>query len=133
MGARAVGFDELERDLELFAERGQKTFRGVVKRGAQNIKDDWRLRWEGIQHHPTHIPHLPRGVGYDIDEATGRWLADIGVHPRNRQAFIAHIIEFGSRNNPPHPAGQDSLDAEEPRFVNAVLDAAVSLLDGRPR
>lgn len=129
-----VGWDELLADLQTFPDRAHKQLRDVVKRGAQNIKDDWRARWEAIQHHPTHIPHLPRGVGYDLDSGPDWHRAEIGVHPHNRQANLAHIISFGTVNgNAPHDAGQDALDAEEPRFVRAVLDAAVELLDGRRR
>jgi hypothetical protein len=118
------------RDLETLPERADDRFRGVVKRGANNVKVAWRAGWEAIQSTPTHIPHLPRGIGYDTDFASPRWSAEIGVSRANSQSPLAHLIEFGSVNNPPHPAGQAALDAETPKFVRAVIEAGEELLTG---
>lgn len=131
MGVVIRGLDEWLADLDTLDERAEKTFRRVVKDSAGAIRADWRKRWEAIRHVPTHIPHLPRGVGYDTRQDGTRFSAHIGVDSLNRQANLAHIIEDGTPTSPPHPAGQDSLDAQMPLFVNAVADAAVDLLDGR--
>lgn len=130
MGTRIVGLRELIADLETLPERADKEFPKVVARGALNVKTEWRTSWEAIRKPPTHIPHLPRGIGYDTSSKPPVWSAEIGVSAANRQAGLAHLLEYGSIHNPPYPGGQAALDSEEPRFVQAVADAAVDLLDG---
>lgn len=130
MGVVVRGLDEFVRDLESLAERARRRFPKVVSRGALNIKTDWRARWDAIKQPRTHIPHLVDGIGYDTDDSPPEWSASIGVARSNSQAPLAHLLEFGSVNNPPYPGGQASLDDEEPRFVQAVAEAAEELLDG---
>lgn len=130
MATRTVGLRELIVDLETLPERAVPKFDGVLSRGALNVKTDWRASWEAIKHPPTHIPHLVGGIGYDTETKPPRWSAEVGVARSNRQSPIAHLLEYGSVNNPPYPGGQAALDAEDPRFVRAVADAAVELLDG---
>ena len=124
----AVGFDGWIRDLETLPERADKAFSKVVERGAHNIKTGWRAGWEAIKHEPTSLPHLVRGIGYDKDFRPPHWSSEIGVASTTSQSPLAHLIEFGSVNNPPYPAGKHALDLEEPRFINAVGDTAVDLL-----
>lgn len=130
MGVKVTGMADWLRDLETLDERADERFSAIVKRGANNIKLGWRAGWEAIQSTPTHIPHLPRGVGYDTDFQPPTWRAEIGVSRANSQSPLAHIIEFGSVNSPPHPAGQNALDAETPGFVRAVAEAGEELLTG---
>ncbi|MES2211036.1 MAG: hypothetical protein V4515_12790 [Chloroflexota bacterium] len=129
MAVRIRGMRELIADLEALPERAEKAFPKVVSKGALNIKTEWRAAWDGLKHPPTHIPHLVSGIGYDTAGKTPVWGADVGVHPDNSQAALAHLIEYGSINNAPHPAGLHALDAEAPRFVEAVGDVAQRLLD----
>lgn len=129
MGVTVIGIDGWVRDLETLEERADREFPKVVKRGATNIKRDWQAGWEAIKHAPTSLPHLVRGVGYDTDFRSPQWSAEIGVASTNSQAPLAHLIEYGSVNNPPYPAGKTALDLEEPRFIKAAEDAAVALLD----
>lgn len=131
MGTRTVGLTALIRDLETLAERAEETFPKVVSKGALNIKTDWRAGWNAIKRYPTHIPHIVSGIGYDTDDSPPEWSASVGVDAANRQAFLAHILEYGTVHNAPYPAGQAALDAEEPLFVKAVGDAGVDLLEGR--
>ena len=131
MGTTTHGLDELIADLEAFPARADKAFPKVLSRGALNIKTDWRARWETIRSARTHIPHLLRGVGYDTSGGRGTFGAEIGVDAKNRQAFLARIIESGTLTSPPHPAAVPALDAEDPRFVDAVAKVAVDLLNGK--
>jgi hypothetical protein len=131
MGTRMVGMQEWLDDLHTLPERADKEFRTVVSHGALNIKTQWRATWNAAKHFPTHIPHLVQGIGYDTSAHPPEWWsAIIGVAYANRQSAIAHLLEYGSVNNAPIPGGQAALDAEEPRFADAVADAAVRLLDG---
>jgi len=129
MGVTVVGLDELLHDWETLQERADKEFPKVVHRGASNIKRDWRASWDAIKHEPTSIPHLVHGIGYDTDFRSPHWSAEIGVAETNSQAPLAHLIEFGSVNNPPYPGGRTALSVEEPRFFKAVEDVAAKLLD----
>lgn len=129
MTVRVKGLRELRIHLETLPERADKELPKVVRKGALKIKTDWRARWDAVKHPPTHIPHLVSGIGYDTDDSPPVWSAQIGVAARNSQSAIAHLLEYGSVHNAPHPAGQDSLDAEAPRFEEAVADAAEGLLE----
>lgn len=132
MGVTVVGLDELIRDLEAVPAKGPAKFRKVVSKGALNVKMAWRRRWlPEIGRPPQNLPHAIRGLGYDTYERGTRLGAHIGVHHLNPQAALVHFPEFGSVNNPPTPAGMPSLLEEEPRFAQAVADAAVDLLEGR--
>lgn len=131
MGSTIVGLDELEHVLERVEADGPKTWRGIVSRGALNIKTEWRRRWTPIGAPPHNAPHLARGVGYDTDERATKYSAEIGVNRLNPQAPLAHFPEYGSPHNPPLPGGLPSLLEEEPRFAQAVAAAAVDLLEGR--
>ena len=89
----------------------------VVKRGAQNIKTDWRAASQGIK----HAPRYPRSIGYDVIERTNNVEAVIGPDdsPGN-QGFLGPILEFGGAHNAPRNDGGMALDAEEPRFVEEL-------------
>lgn len=131
MGVHVVGLDELIRDLERVQTEGPKKFRKVVSKGALNIKVEWRRRWSPeIGRPPQNLPHVVRGIGYDLDETATAYSAEIGVDRLNSQAPLAHFPEYGSVRNAPMPGGLPSLLEEEPRFVRAVADVAVELLEG---
>jgi hypothetical protein len=131
VGVRVTGLDEWIRDLETLPKRAPEAFRPVMKRAGQNMKTDWRTRWEAIRHEPTHLPHLPRGIGYDTDDDGVTYGVEVGVNPANAQAFLAEIIEYGTLRTAGHPAGVAVLEAEVPRAQAAVEKAAADLLDGR--
>lgn len=96
----------------------------VTKRGANNIKGDWKKIWQG---HP-HIKDLPRSVSYDVESGPDLVEAVVGPeHGRSSQATLAHLIEYGDAEygnvrNAPIPGGLPSLMAEEPRYVRALAD-----------
>ena len=133
MGVKVTGLDELIRDLEALPEKAPKKFAAVVGRGATNVKRGWQRRWSPrIGGGPENLPHVVRGIGYDRVPETGtHFEAEIGVSKRNPQASLAFFAELGSVNNAPHPGGLPSLLEEEPRFVQAVADTAVELLEGK--
>jgi hypothetical protein len=109
----------LERHLARAIPRARRDARAVVRRGAMNIKKDWRANARSSA--PTHAPAYPRTIGYDV-AAYGRdvTLAIIGpenLHrTRGSQGALGAILEYGSVHNPPHRDGGRALDAEEPRF-----------------
>lgn len=130
MGVKITGMDEWIRDLDTLPERAPKKFKGVISRAGVQIKLDWRGRWQSMPH--KHIPHLVRGIGYDTSEKGNTFSVEVGVDPKNRQAFLAKIITYGTLTSGPHNAGQDALDTEVPKMERAALDVAVELLDESP-
>jgi hypothetical protein len=130
MGVRVTGLDELIRDLESIPRRAPAKLRKVIERGGVQIKLDWKRRWSPVGAAPHHLPHVTRGIGYDVDITRGGMLIRVyvGVHRNNPQAPLAHFAEFGSINNAPLPGGLPALRTEEPKFVAAVGDAGVELL-----
>ena len=136
MAVRITGLDELIRDLEAIPEKAPPKFRKVMSKGALNIKMEWRRRWlPRIGGGAQNLPHIVRGIGYDTHERrSGTYFeAEIGVAATNPQAPLAHFAEFGTPfpPTPPHPGGLPALEEEEPRYVQAVADVAVELLEGR--
>jgi hypothetical protein len=129
MGVRVKGLRELILDLEAVPERAEKELPKILSKGALNIKTEWRAAWDAIKHPATHIPHLVSGIGYDTDNSPPVWSAQIGVAESNSQAPLAHLIEYGSVKNAPHPAGQAALDAEAPRLEQAIADLGKELLE----
>lgn len=132
MGARITGMDEWLHTLESLPERAPKEFRLVVKRGGVQIKKDWQARWNAIKSMPTHIPHLVRGVGFETSEKGSTYSVEVGVNPRNKQAFLSKIVEYGTLTSAPHPAGKPSLDAEVPKMERYALKVAGDLLEEGP-
>lgn len=96
----------------------------VVSKGALNIKKDAvRL----ITGHP-RSRHYPRTISYDI-EINGREIcAEIGPDKERMQGALGNILEFGTSNNAPIPHLGPALILEEPRFPDAVVDAAARTL-----
>lgn len=130
MGTTVIGLDALIHDLERMQEEGPRQFRGVVSKGAVNIKKDWRRGWSSI----AHAPHIPRSIDYDIDGAD-TIEAEIGPNEAlgpELQGFLGVILTYGNPEgtSAPNDAGQRALDREEPGFVRAVERVAVDLLDG---
>jgi hypothetical protein len=97
----------------------------LVKRGAVNVKRDWRRGWNDIK----HAPRLPYSIDFDIEEGDGFVEAEIGAQdgPVN-QGFLAPIIAFGGIHNAPNPADQRALDLEEPRFAAEAEKLSEELL-----
>lgn len=132
MGVTVRGMDEWLAILESVPERAPRAFIPVMKRAGGNIKDDWKATWRAAVHPNTHIPHLLRGIGYDEPTAKGfNYRVEVGVDPKNRQAFLSKIIEYGTLTSGPHPAGVPALEAEAPRMARWAEKVAQDLLEHR--
>lgn len=125
-GVRVEGLDGLEELLQHAQDTVVDETRQVVKKGAQNIKTDVRARWHGLH----HAPFLEFAVGYDVTVNGTAVKAEIGPDKAKRQGALGNLVEFGSIHNAPHPALSPALDIEEPKFVQALEDMAVRLLEG---
>lgn len=119
-------WDAVRDDIAAGQAGADQEFRGVVNRGALQIKNAWKARWSGY----AHLPHLPSAISYDIAGGGGVWVAEIGPDKTRSQGPLGNIIEFGSRNNAPIPGGLPAARAEEPLFFKAAADAAEKAVGG---
>jgi len=107
-------------DLSTAPERLTGAIDRVVEKGALNIKTDWRGAVGGSE----HFKHLQFALGYDRIRGVDFLGADIGYDKARVQGSLGNIDEFGTADKPGRLAGQHALDAEEPRFLAALEDAA---------
>jgi hypothetical protein len=121
----ANGAEILAADLDQAAAKALPEVRKVLQKGALNIKTDWRRAWTGLE----HAPALPYAITYDTEETPTRVSAEIGADKEKRQGSLANLIEYGSVNNPPNPAGARALLNEEPRLEKALGDVLEGLTD----
>lgn len=105
-----------------------KNVRAVVSRGALNIKNQLRREMRESRHFPT----VARSINYDIHRAgfsSGDIIeAEIGPE-RGSPGSLANVAYFGtSRGGGTVPDPQGALDAEAPRFEEALSDILGDLL-----
>lgn len=126
MDASAEGLDELLDVLDRAEREILPGARKVVSKGALNIKKDWRDRWSGLSHAPQLASAITYDTAVDGDEAS----AEIGPDKSRPQGPLGNLVEFGSVHNAPRPGGLPALDAEAPRFEQALGDLGEQLLAG---
>lgn len=120
-----TGGRELIADLDR-AQRGVAAgAEAVVVKGSLNIKTDAARRISGL----AHAPAYPASIGYDLYHTPGTIRSRIGPDKDRRQGALGNLLEFGSRNNPPHPHLAPALDAETPRYVEALEKLGQKLLE----
>ena len=105
----------LEAHLARVVPRARRDARAVVRRGAVNIKRDWRANARGSA--PKHAPYYPQSISFDVNPyGPNVTLAIIGPDKGGPQGALGNLLEYGSAKNPPHRDGGRALDVEEPRF-----------------
>ena len=95
--------------------------RGVVQKGALNIKNGARERISG---HP-HAPAYPSAITYDSKAGPTSAEAEIGHDKGKRQGALGNILEYGTVNNAPIPHIRPAADEELPRLERALEELAV--------
>ena len=115
----------LERHLARVVPRARRDMRAVVRRGALNIKRDWRSNARSTA--PKHAPAYPSSISYDVTSyGPDIYRAVIGPDKAGPQGALGNLLEYGSVKNPPHRDGGRALDAEQPRF-----EAQMALITAR--
>jgi hypothetical protein len=117
---------EVRRLAEALATAGPATITAitpVVKRGAVNVQRDAR-QWVGTRGRATR--HYRRAISFDLDPFG--LAAEIGPQEGRTQKFLGRILEFGTVTSPPHPHLIPAVEAEGPRFADAVVKAATKAL-----
>jgi len=115
----------LARTLEQAAAGAEAAVSGVVRRGALNVKNDWRANATVTA--GRHARLYPGSISYDVHAIPGGAEAIIGPDKDRPQGPLGNLLEYGSVNNAPHNDGGRALDAEEPRMVDAIEAVASQL------
>ena len=124
MSVEIRGDKELIAELDAMLHELPPQAERVVSKGSVNIKSDWRRRVRGI----AHAPRYGLSISYDITATDTSVTSVIGpVEGPQLQGFLGPVLEYGGRYNAPHPAGLESLLAEQPRY-DAAVDAMVERL-----
>lgn len=101
----------------------------VVRRGALNVKND--ARRNSIASSGFSARYAPQTIGFDDVKADGTTIsAEVG-YLGGGQAKLGVLLEFGGGpdHSPPHRDLSRALEAEEPRFYQAMADAAKRALE----
>lgn len=112
------GLNEIISDLATASATAGAKARGVVAKGALNIKQDWRRRASGLAHaplYPASITYETRIKGMGIE-------ALIGPDKDLPQGALGNLITYGSANNPPTGDDIGVAEAERPRFERAMQE-----------
>ena len=116
---------QLVAQLDKTTSRALDETLAVVKKGAQNIKEDARKRVSGL----AHAPAYPSSITYDVWVGFRGPQAEIGPDKSKRQGALGNILEYGTIKNSPIPHLAPALKAEEPRFLKALEDLALKALE----
>ncbi|WNI16911.1 hypothetical protein [Actinacidiphila sp. ITFR-21] len=119
-----VELRRLEAHLIRLLPQAERDAIAAVRRGAVNIKNDWKANARASA--PKHAPQYPNAIGFDVHRAGPVTIADIGPDKAGPQGALGNLLEYGSARNPPHRDGGRALDAETPRF-----EAQMALIVGR--
>lgn len=126
MDVEVTGIGELLASLDRAQSRSVPEVEKVVSKGSLNVKQDAARRASGLKHAPAY----PAAIGYDLYHGLTTVRSKIGPDKQKRQGALGNILEHGTRNNAPIPHLGPALDAEAPRYVQALEDLAQDLLEG---
>jgi hypothetical protein len=117
--------DSLAADMLKAAAGAVAATRAVVQKGALNVKTEGRKNSAASS--GTAAAGAPSTITYDTKVGRTSIEAEIGYEKRG-QGKLGNLLEYGSRNNPPHRDLGRALDSEEPRFEQAIAEMVDRLL-----
>lgn len=130
MTGRTTDVDGWLADLKRAA--GEALYRqveAVAKRGAVNIKKDWRAN--ASESAGAHAGAYPYSITFDDPVRTMQAVSvEIGPDKDKRQGALGNLLEYGSVHNPPHNDGLRAAEKERPRFERALADVGEGMLLG---
>ncbi len=104
--------------------------RAIVQKGAQNIKTEGRNN--ALRSAPTRHARAPYAITYDTEVLRDGTTVDaeIGYDKKLPGGALGNLLEFGGGKDysPPHRDLARALEAEEPRFEQAISTMASRLL-----
>jgi len=103
--------DALQRDILKAANTIDARAAKVVKRGATNVKRDWRAN--AAARGSRHAGRFPYSITFDMKTKTE---AEIGPVTGQDQGFLGYIFEYGGVHSRPFGDGKRAADKEMPAF-----------------
>jgi hypothetical protein len=126
-GFESSDLERLLTDLNDASVKIGPAVRAVVSKGALNVRRDAKNAFED-QRVGNYLPLYGSSITYDLDTVGHVTTAVIGPESGKPQGSFGGVVEYGSPTSPAMPHLNPALDAEEPRFVDQVGDAAVRAL-----
>jgi hypothetical protein len=123
----AGDLDRLAADLEAAPAKLKPEVDRVIERGALNIRRGAQKRIRD-QITGVYLPHYPRAITYDIEEGATFAEAEVGPESAKPQGGMGPAIEYGTSRAAPMPHLLPAYDAEIPRLVHFLSEAAEGVL-----
>lgn len=103
--------------------------RKVVQKGSQNIKNEGRRN--SIVSSGRSAAGAPYAIEYETRFAKTKVEGEVSYGDKNKMGKLGALLEFGGGrdHSPPHRDLARALEAEEPRFVQALEDLPGRLLN----
>lgn len=127
--ARAVSAEQFAAELLQSALAAPVQAAKVVKKAAQNIKDEARANVR--QTAPVHNAHAQNAITYDEPSILGaRIESEVGYDKDLPGGALGNLLEYGGGgdHSPPHRDIGRAADIEEPRFEDAARAMVGKLL-----
>ena len=120
--------ESLAADMLKAAAEAVVATRAVVQVGAFNIKRD--AKENVLKSAPIHNAGAAAAITYDTSIGKTTVDAEIGYDKDKKPGRIGNLLEFGGGkdHSPPHRDLGRALDAEEPRFTEALAALVEKLL-----
>jgi hypothetical protein len=118
--------ESLAADMLRAATEAIVATRAVVQKGALNIKTEAKANV--LKSAPVHNAHAAQAITYDTTIGASTVDAEIGYDKDRNGGSLGNLLEYGSRKNSPHRDLGRALDAEDPRFEQAIAAAIEKLL-----
>jgi hypothetical protein len=115
----------LEQDLGRISGQVVKPLTETLTKSANAVRD--AMRADAAGH--AHFPHFPNAITADVKTRVGQLEAEIGPDKSRTQGALGNILYFGTSKNGPVLNINAGLDAEAPKFEQAVAEAAGRLFD----
>jgi hypothetical protein len=120
--------ETLAADMLKAAAEAVAATRTVVQVGAFNVKADAKANV--YKSAPIHNAHAAEAITYNTRSVLGGAEAEIGYDKDRNGGALGNLLEYGGGgdHSPPHRDGGRALDAEEPRFTEALAALVEKLL-----
>jgi hypothetical protein len=127
--AAEASLASLARELSSAAALAPIMVRPAVEASTQQVLESWRASYRTIR----SKPKIADALGSDVWNLGTVVMGEVGINKgrRKRGGAFAHILEFGSVNNPARNDGGEALLRATPGFFAAVTAASAGLLAGR--
>lgn len=126
-GFNSPDLEQLLTDLNGAGDKIGPAVRAVVSKGALNVRTDAKNAFQD-QRVGNYLPRYGASITYDLETVGHVTSAVVGPESGKPQGSFGGVVEYGSPTSPAMPHLNPALDAEEPRFVDQLGDAAVRVL-----